>query len=77
MEEKRYQSGDAVINEGGPGDFFYVTGSGELQVQQCPYVGSTRLHGTAVVLSERISRGNRGKSAHKVRRDIFLGQDAS
>lgn len=33
MEEKRYLSGDAVINEGGPGDFFYVTGSGELQVQ--------------------------------------------
>ncbi|CAM9327250.1 unnamed protein product [Laminaria digitata] len=32
MEEKRYLSGDAVINEGGPGDFFYVTGSGELQV---------------------------------------------
>lgn len=47
MEEKRYQSGDAVINEGGPGDFFYVTGSGELQVQQCSHVGSTRLYCTA------------------------------
>lgn len=34
MEEKRYQPGDAVINEGGPGDFFYVTGSGELEVRQ-------------------------------------------
>lgn len=32
MEERRYQSGDAVIEEGGPGDFFYVTGSGELEV---------------------------------------------
>lgn len=33
MEERRYQSGDTVIEEGGPGDFFYVTGSGELQVR--------------------------------------------
>lgn len=33
MEERRYQSGDAVIQEGGPGDFFYVTGSGELEVR--------------------------------------------
>ncbi|CAM9447603.1 unnamed protein product, partial [Scytosiphon promiscuus] len=32
MEERRFQSGDAVIEEGGPGDFFYVTGSGELEV---------------------------------------------
>lgn len=37
MEERRFQSGDAVIEEGGPGDFFYVTGSGELEVRvQCP-----------------------------------------
>lgn len=34
MEERRYQSGDAVIEEGGPGDFFYVTGSGELEVRR-------------------------------------------
>lgn len=33
MEERRFQSGDAVIEEGGPGDFFYVTGSGELEVR--------------------------------------------
>ena len=33
MEERRFQSGDAVIEEGGPGDFFYVTGSGELEVK--------------------------------------------
>lgn len=32
MEEKRFQPGEAVIEEGGPGDFFYVTGSGELEV---------------------------------------------
>lgn len=37
MEERRFQSGNAVIEEGGPGDFFYVTGSGELEVRvQCP-----------------------------------------
>lgn len=36
MEERRFQSGDAVIEEGGPGDFFYVTGSGELEVRVPP-----------------------------------------
>lgn len=38
MEERRYQSGDAVIEEGGPGDFFYVTGSGELEVHTHDFV---------------------------------------
>lgn len=33
MEERRFQSGEFVIEEGGPGDFFYVTGSGELEVR--------------------------------------------
>ncbi|CAM9895795.1 unnamed protein product [Ascophyllum nodosum] len=32
MEEKRYGPGSAVIQEGGPGDYFYITGSGELEV---------------------------------------------
>lgn len=32
MEERRFESGDAVIEEGATGDFFYVTGSGELEV---------------------------------------------
>lgn len=38
MEERRFQSGDAVIEEGGPGDFFYVTGSGELEVRVAPKI---------------------------------------
>lgn len=33
MEERRYQPGESIIVEGGPGDFFYVTGSGELEVR--------------------------------------------
>lgn len=36
MEERRFQSGDAVIEEGAAGDFFYVTGSGELEVRVAP-----------------------------------------
>lgn len=32
MEEKRFEPGDLVIKEGGAGDYFYVTGSGELEV---------------------------------------------
>lgn len=32
MEERRFEPGGCVIKEGGPGDFFYVTGSGELEV---------------------------------------------
>lgn len=33
MEEKRYEPGSYIIKEGGPGDYFYVTGSGELEVR--------------------------------------------
>lgn len=34
MEQRRFDPGAVVINEGGPGDFFYVTGSGELEVKR-------------------------------------------
>lgn len=33
MEGKRYEPGSYIIKEGGPGDYFYVTGSGELEVR--------------------------------------------
>lgn len=33
MEGKRYEPGSYIIKEGGAGDYFYVTGSGELEVR--------------------------------------------
>lgn len=42
MEERRFEPGDAVIKEGATGDFFYVIGSGELEVNTRTVGGSSR-----------------------------------
>lgn len=34
MEERRFDPGEEIIKEGAAGDYFYVTASGELEVQQ-------------------------------------------